>query len=199
GFAAEIERIDEERAQIADFGHRTRRELVEQRGPLDHEDAVRARAQALGGKPGAAELAKQPLQEIEIERRRIEVAFQRRDVAFLPMLDDIVEEIERPGDAALEEAEAELGKPTGDAAKNQRAAEELVAGREVAEMVEDIVRGRGAIADAARGGMAHRRHLELDALAPEGIVVVRRVHHDGAGRLRGLEERVALRRLPRSA
>src|SRR5262249_46784197 len=137
GFAAEIERIDEERAQIADLGHRARRELVEQLGPLDHEDAVRARAQALGRKPGAAELAKQPLQEIEIELRRIEVARQRRDVAFLPMLDDIVEEIERPGDAALEEAEAELGKPAGDAAEDQRATEELVAGREVAEMVED--------------------------------------------------------------
>ena len=87
-----------------------------------------------------------------------------------------------------------LGKAPRHAAEEQRAAEELGAVGEVAEVVEDVVAGRGAIADAARGGVADRRHLELDAFAPERIVVVGRIHRDRARRLRRMQERVLARR-----
>src|SRR4029077_8224134 len=109
------------------------RELVGMVGECRRGEArVRARADALGRMSFVPELAEQPLEQIDIERGRIEVALERVDVPLLPVLDDVVEQVHRPGDAALEKGEAELRKPPRDAAQEQRAAEELGAVGEIA-------------------------------------------------------------------
>src|SRR5689334_15618236 len=197
--AAEIEGIDEKLAQVADLFHGAGRELVEGRGPLDQQVAVWPRADPLGREPWAAEIAEQFLQQVDVELRRIEIALHRLDIPLLEMLDEVVQQIDRPGDAALEEGEGQLRKAMRDAAEEQRAAEELGAVREVAEVIEHVVAWRGAVADAARRSMADRRDLELDTFAPERIVVVGRVHRDRARRLRRVQERVIAGRRPRGA
>src|SRR6185312_12594160 len=101
-----------------------------------------------------AVFAEQPHQEVNIEFRRVEILLHRLDVALFPMLDDVVEEIDRPADAAFEEREFQAGEPPRHAAEDQRAAKELGAGGEIAEMVEDVIGRAGAEADAAARGMA---------------------------------------------
>src|SRR5215469_7583923 len=113
------------------------------------EAAMGLGAKPLRGEALGAVLAEEPFEQIDVELGRIEIARHRFGIALFPMLDDVVQEVDRPSDAAFEEGEAQIGEAPGDAAEDQRAAEELRTRGEIAQMIVDIVRRRAAIADAA--------------------------------------------------
>ena len=80
---------------------------------------MRARPDALGRMALVAELAEEALEQIDVEGRGVEIALERPDVALLPVLDDVVEQVDGPGDAALEEGEAEFRETPRDPAEDQ--------------------------------------------------------------------------------
>ena len=78
-----------------------------------------------------------------------------------------------PGDAALVEREPQVGEAHRDTPpKNSDRADGLAAGREVPDVVGDVVGRRRAAAVPDAGGVEGRRHAELGAAPPQRVVVV---------------------------
>src|SRR4051812_46640744 len=92
------------------------------------------------------------------------------------MLPDVVVELHRPRDAALEKSETELREPSRHPAEKERLAEGLAGHREVADMVVHVARGRAPRAPAHTVRMTGRRDLELHAFFPERVVIIQAVH-----------------------
>src|SRR6266581_19262 len=109
----------------------------------------------------------------EIEARDEEVA----DVLlFLDLAPEVVVEIRiehaGPADPALEEGEVQVGEAAGHPAEEERLADGMAGGGEMADVVIAEI-GRGvAQEDRPRAVVEARRDLELPALGPHGVVVV---------------------------
>src|SRR6185312_5526743 len=96
---------------------------------------------------------------------------QPGDIALLPELEEVVVERRRPGDAAFEEADIEGREAARDAAQEHGAAKMLAADAETAEpIIDEIIVGLAALG-LLRARMSRRRHLEIDAALPDGIVI----------------------------
>ena len=99
-------------------------------------------------------------------------------VPLLPVPDQIRVEHARPADAALEEGEVEVGEAARDPAEEEGLGDGVAGGGEMADVVVAEVGRRVAQQDGARAVVEARRHPELAALLPDGIVVVRAVDPD---------------------
>src|SRR5262249_53739188 len=116
-------------------------------------------------------------------------ALQSRCAAPLPMLDEITEELAAPADSAFEESETQLREAPGDATEEDALGDRVAGRREMANMVVDEVARRVAQPLAAGTAVEGRSDLQLGALRPYRVVVVRTVDaqhvvpHGEAGRL----------------
>ena len=115
---------------------------------------------------------------------------ERLSIALVPVTDEIGVEHAAPRHAALQEAEAQLGEAPGHAAEEDRLADRVAGGGEVADVVVREVRRRQPQPLAAHPGVEGRRDAVLRARLPERIVVVRaveaeRVVPDGEARSLG--------------
>src|SRR5438093_3800158 len=99
--------------------------------------------------------------EVELVRVR---ALDRLPVALLPVPDEIGVEHAAPADAALEEREVQVREASGHAAEEERLADRVARGGEVADVVVAEVRRRIAEEDRARAVVEARRNPELAAL-----------------------------------
>ena len=195
GLAAKVEVVAEQAAQVVDLFHAAVRKLVERFGALRPGGAVvRVGAHARTGQVSVAVLVEQIREQVDVKFGRVQVFQQRVYIALFEMLDQVVQQHHGPGHAAFQKTEVQSRKTLRHTAEKQRAAKELGAGGETAQVVEHVVAGRRAVSAAARRRVAHRRHAEFDAAAPERVVVERRVHRN---RTRGFGEGGKLRRLAR--
>ena len=177
GLAAEVELPREHVADVLAPFDAARRELVERVGVLVGEaeegepvvELVEAGAVAV-----VAELLEQLDQAGAVEMVGV-VELDRLPVALLPVAEQVGVEARRPGDTALEEREPQLGEPVGNAGEEQRPGHRLARGREHADVVPDVARGRRPAPPARRGGVEGRGDAELDAPLPDRVVVVRAV------------------------
>src|SRR6266567_5965222 len=105
-------------------------------------------------------------------------ALDRAPVALLPVPDEIRIEHAGPADPALEESEVQVREATGHPAEEERLADGMAGGGEMADVVIAEI-GRGvAQEDRPRAVVEARRDLELSALGPHGIIVVVAVDPD---------------------
>src|ERR1700747_1336697 len=88
------------------------------------------------------------------------------------MFDQIGKQLARPAGAAFEEPKAQIGEAPRDAAEENGLGHRMAGGGEMADMVESEVAWPIAQAQAAAAGMEGRRDLELQALAPDRVVIV---------------------------
>ena len=109
--------------------------------------------------------------QVDVVARGVEGA-DRLPVALEPMADQVRVQNTGPADAALHESKLERGESPRDAAEEERLAHRVGALREVADMVGHVVRDGAPASPSHTSLMDRRRHLELDALAPDRIVVV---------------------------
>ena len=123
----------------------------------------------------------------------------RLAVALLPVRHDVREELAGPGDAALEQPEGELREAVGDAAHEERAALRLHARAERTQVVRHVVRHRAPAAPAHAGGVRCGCDAQLDAAAPEGIVVVRRIEPEAIDALAAAASPAGQARVVRAA
>ena len=91
------------------------------------------------------------------------------------MLDHPAIQALAPSDAAFEETEAQLGEPPSHAAEEKRLGQRFAAFGEPADLVVLVARERAARSPTDGARVERRRHFELDALAPDRVVVERAV------------------------
>src|SRR5439155_8204781 len=127
---------------------------------------------------GGAVAAEEVREERPIEVRGV-VVLEVLAVSLLPVADDAGVELARPPHTAFEEGEAELREAARHAGEEERAARRLARRREAADVIGDVARERGPTMPAHRRGMERRRHAQLPAARPDGVVVVRAVRAEG--------------------
>src|SRR5262245_22214010 len=173
GLAAEVEARHEEVVQLARALDAAGRELVERIAVLDPVAADRHALDQpveLREERGIPVLAEEAHELVTVELRRV-VGADGALVPLLPVRDQVGEERAGPGDAALEEGEAQAREAPRDTAQEERLAGRLAGGREVAGVVVDEARERAPRAPALRTGMEGRRDAELGAARPDRVVV----------------------------
>ena len=175
GFAAEVERLDEQVEKVllvSDAAGSVVVEVVDSTGGVGA--VVRADAASPGdgvGERFARVLRRQFAQQPHVEVRRVRVR-ERFAIAYVPVAHEIGQQEAREAGAAFEEGEVEIRETPRDAAEKDRLAHRFACCGEVADVVVAEVRGRIAEGAAPPPAMKRRRYLQFQALAPDRIVVV---------------------------
>ena len=120
------------------------------------------------------ELGEQVAGHRDVEARGVE-RLHRVDVALLVVPEQVGVELGRPGDATFQERQAQLGESPRHSSHDQRAADRLLRGGEVAEVVVDVVLRRHPAPPPVADAVERRHHAELDAARPQRVVVVEAV------------------------
>src|SRR6266851_104238 len=95
------------------------------------------------------------------------------------MADEVGEQTARPADPAFKERKLHLRKAPHHSAEEQRLADRVCGGSEMADVVVYIVRNGGAAAPSFAMAMKARHHLELLALGPHRVVIMLAVDAKG--------------------
>src|SRR5437764_958897 len=181
GRAAEVEALGEDVADVLGARDTRGRELVQRRRVLvGLAEAGKPLRQSVetGRHGGRAVAAEEVREERPVEVRGV-VVLEVLAVPLLPVTDDAGIELAGPPHTAFEEGEAQLGEAARHAGEEERAAGRLAGRREAADVVGDVARERGPAMPAHRRGMERRRHPQLPAARPDGVVIVGAVGTEG--------------------
>src|SRR5207237_4482460 len=110
-------------------------------------------------------------QQLTVELLRPHI-LERLEVAPLPMLHQIAEQLRAPADAAFEEGEAQFREAPGDTAEEDALGGGMAGIGEMADMVVGEVGRRIAQRLVAAGAVEGRRDADFAAFLPHRVVVV---------------------------